>query len=346
MNIVERISNALNINASQIEASIKLIDEGCTIPFIARYRKEVTGNLNDNQLRDLYDKLIYLRSLNERMTTVINSIEEQGKMTDELRLSIDACETLSELEDIYRPFKPKRKTRAVLAKERGLAPLAEYYKTGIKYSDYDQYLKSFINEEKGISSVEDAIQGASDIIAEEISDNPKYRKYIKNIIYKEGYICSKEIAKDEKDTFEKYADYKENIKSIPPHRLLAINRGESLKCLKVSLEYDIEPFQKRIGRDYLSYNDFKDILENTINDSLKRLILPSIENEIRNDLFEKAEDASIIVFKKNLKSLLLYPPLKNKTVLGFDPGFRTGCKYAIVNKNGVPGEVGVVYLTA
>ena len=346
MNIVERISNALNINASQIEASIKLIDEGCTIPFIARYRKEVTGNLNDNQLRDLYDKLIYLRSLNERMTTVINSIEEQGKMTDELRLSIDACETLSELEDIYRPFKPKRKTRAVLAKERGLAPLAEYYKTGIKYSDYDQYLKSFINEEKGINSVEDAISGASDIIAEEISDNPKYRKYIKNIIYKEGYICSKEIAKDEKDTFEKYADYKENIKSIPPHRLLAINRGESLKCLKVSLEYDIEPFQKRIGRDYLSYNDFKDILENTINDSLKRLILPSIENEIRNDLFEKAEDASIIVFKKNLKSLLLYPPLKNKTVLGFDPGFRTGCKYAIVNKNGVPGEVGVVYLTA
>ena len=181
MNIVERISNALNINASQIEASIKLIDEGCTIPFIARYRKEVTGNLNDNQLRDLYDKLIYLRSLNERMTTVINSIEEQGKMTDELRLSIDACETLSELEDIYRPFKPKRKTRAVLAKERGLAPLADYYKTGIKYSDYDQYLKSFINEEKGINSVEDAIQGASDIIAEEISDNPKYRKYIKNI---------------------------------------------------------------------------------------------------------------------------------------------------------------------
>ena len=346
MNIVERISNALNINASQIEASIKLIDEGCTIPFIARYRKEVTGNLNDNQLRDLYDKLIYLRSLNERMTTVINSIEEQGKMTDELRLSIDACETLSELEDIYRPFKPKRKTRAVLAKERGLAPLADYYKTGIKYSDYDQYLKSFINEEKGINSVEDAISGASDIIAEEISDNPKYRKYIKNIIYKEGYICSKEIAKDEKDTFEKYADYKENIKSIPPHRLLAINRGESLKCLKVSLEYDIEPFQKRIGRDYLNYNDFKDILENTINDSLKRLILPSIENEIRSDLFEKAEDASIIVFKKNLKSLLLYPPLKNKTVLGFDPGFRTGCKYAIVNKNGVPGEVGVVYLTA
>ena len=345
MNIVNKISEKLNLKTSQIEAAIKLIDEGCTIPFIARYRKEMTGNLSDAELRDLSDNLIYLRNLEERMNTVLASIEEQGKLTDELKLAVESANTLSELEDIYRPFKPKRKTRAVIAKEKGLEPLASYLKDGIRYSDYEEYLKSFVNPDKGVNSVEDALSGASDIIAEEISDEPKYRKYIKDYIFKNGMICSKEVAKDEKDTYGKYADYKEPIRSIPSHRVLAMNRGESVKCLKISLDYELEPIERRIGKDYVNNSDFATELTLTIKDALKRLILPSVENEIRNNLFEKAEDSSIIVFKKNLKSLLLYPPLKGKTVLGFDPGFRTGCKYAIVNKNGIPGEVGVCYIS-
>ena len=345
MNIVNKISEKLNLKEKQIEAAIKLIDEGCTIPFIARYRKEVTGNLTDAELRDLNERLIYLRNLEERMNTVLASIDEQGKLTDELKQAVESAETLSELEDIYRPFKPKRKTRAVVAKEKGLEPLADYLKDGIRYSDFESFLNSFVNPEKGVNDIQEALSGASDIIAEEISDEPKYRKYIKDYIFKQGVICSEEIAKDEKDTYGKYADYKEPIRSIPSHRVLAMNRGESVKCLKISLDYELEPIERRIGRDYINNNDFAKELTLTIKDALKRLILPSVENEIRNDLFEKAEDGSIVVFKKNLKSLLMYPPLKGKTVLGFDPGFRTGCKYAIVNKNGIPGEVGVCFIS-
>ena len=244
MNIVNKISEKLNLKTSQIEAAIKLIDEGCTIPFIARYRKEMTGNLSDAELRDLSDNLIYLRNLEERMNTVLASIEEQGKLTDELKLAVESANTLSELEDIYRPFKPKRKTRAVIAKEKGLEPLASYLKDGIRYSDYEEYLKSFVNPEKGVNSVEDALSGASDIIAEEISDEPKYRKYIKDYIFKNGVISSKEIAKDEKDTYGKYADYKEKISSIPSHRILAMNRGESVKCLNFSDRECLEKYLK------------------------------------------------------------------------------------------------------
>jgi len=346
MDISKRIAEKQNLKLEQVNAAIGLIDEGSTIPFIARYRKEVTNNLTDTELRDLNDNLAYLRTLQERINTVISSIEEQKKMTPELKESIENVKTLSELEDIYRPFKPKRKTRAIIAKERGLGPLADFLKTGHKDAKYDDFLASFINAEKGVNTVEEAIAGAMDIIAEEISDEPKYRKFIKGYIYREGTIVSKEVAKDEKDTYGKYADYSEKISSIPPHRIMAINRGESVKCLKVSLEYKVEDIEERIQRDFLKNPDFVNELTLSIKDALKRLILPSVENEIRNDLFEKAEDASLIVFKKNLQALLLYPPLKNKTVLGFDPGFRTGCKYAIVNKNGIPSDVGVCYLTA
>ncbi|MCX5774822.1 MAG: Tex family protein [Firmicutes bacterium] len=346
MDISKRIAEKLNLKLDQVNAAVGLIDEGSTIPFIARYRKEVTNNLDDSQLRDLNDSLLYLRNLQERMTTVIASIEEQKKLTPELKDAIENVKALSELEDIYRPYKPKRKTRAIIAKEKGLGPLAEYFKKGHKDPNYGAFLASFINAEKGVNTIEEALAGAMDIIAEEISDEPIYRKFIKGHIYREGSIVSVEVAKDEKDTYGKYANYSEKIASIPPHRILAINRGESVKCLKVSLQYEGEAIEERIQKDYLKNNDFASELTAAIKDALKRLILPSVENEIRNDLFEKAEDASLIVFKKNLQALLLYPPLKNKTVLGFDPGFRTGCKFAIVNKNGIPSDVGVCYLTA
>lgn len=280
------------------------------------------------------------------MRTVLATIEEQNKLTPELKATIENVSTLAELEDIYRPYKPKRKTRASIAKEKGLEPLANYLRRGLKRNDHETYLSSFINIEKGVNNVQEALYGAKDIIAEEISDEAKYRFFIKKYIYREGAILSKEIAKDEKDTFGKYAAYQEKISSIPPHRILAINRGENLKCLKVTIDYELEPIKARIENDYIQNNAFKEEILFAIEDSLKRLILPSIENEIRNDLFEKAEETSIIVFKKNLKALLLQPPLKDKTVLGFDPGFRTGCKYALVNKNGIPSEIGVVYLTA
>lgn len=346
MNIVKKIATKLNIEKTQIEAAINLIDEGNTIPFIARYRKEVTGNLSDSQLRDLHDNLLYLRNLDERIMTVLTSIEEQGKLTIELKTQIDNVETLAELEDIYRPYKPKRKTRASIAKERGLEPLALYFKAGKKVENHQQFLQSFVDEEKGVDTIEVAQQGALDIIAEEISDEAKYRRHIKSFITKEGFITSKEVNKDKKDTYSQYANYREKIISIPPHRILAINRGEKVKCLKVALEYDSEVISTKIDNDYTTNNDFAPLLTEAIKDALKRLIIPSVENEIRNDLFEKAEDASLIVFKRNLQALLLYPPLKNKVVLGFDPGFRTGCKYALVNKNGIPSEIGVVNITA
>lgn len=346
MNIITRISEELSISEKRISSAIGLMDEGSTVPFIARYRKEVTGGLTDTELRSIEERLSYLRKLQERMDTVIASIEEQGKMSDELRILIDNAKTLTELEDIYRPYKPKKKTRASIAKEKGLEPLAKYIRKGRKYPDFSAYLSSFINIDKGVATEEDALKGASDIIAEEISDNAEYRKYARDYIYGTGYIVSKEIEKDEKDTYHNYADYKEKIKFIPPHRILAINRGEAEKCLKVKLDYSTENIHKKIAYNYTYKNDFASFLDDCIEDAMDRLILPSVENEVRNELTEKAEDSSIITFKKNLKSLLLVPPLKGKTILGFDPGFRTGCKYALVNKNGIPEEVGVFNITA
>lgn len=346
MNIINRISAKLNISEKQVRATITLIDEGATIPFIARYRKEVTGDLSDTTLREISELLNYLRKLEERMNTVLTSIAEQEKLTPELEKAIKNVETLSELEDLYRPYKPKRRTRASIAKERGLEPLANYLKIGKKQSDYETFLASFVNVEKGVNTIEEALQGAQDIIAEEISDEPKYRQFIKRLITRDGFITSKEIMKDEKDTYGQYAAYREKVQTIPPHRILALNRGEKVKALRVSLEYEISTIEERIAADYVQNNDFSALILATISDSLKRLVLPSIDNEIRNDLFSKAEDASLIVFKRNLSALLLYPPLKDKMVLGFDPGYRTGGKYALVDKFGQPLTVGVVHLVA
>ncbi len=346
MNISEIISNELNLKKSSVESAIKLLDEGNTVPFIARYRKEATGNLTDVDLRNLEERLLYLRNLEARMDVVLKSIEEQGKLTDELKDKILNVKTLAELEDLYRPYKPKKKTRGSIAREKGLLPLANTIFNEEKVDDFDSYVSSFINEEKKVLTREDAIQGALDIISEMISDNADYRGYIKNFIYNSGLIVTKELTPDEKDTYSMYKDYKEPIRSIPAHRILAINRGEKEKCLKVKLDYDDTLIKDHIKKDTIKKSLYKDLLIEAIDDSLKRLIFPSVENEIRNDLFSKAEDKSIIVFKKNLYQLLMYPPLKGKKILGFDPGFRTGCKYALVDENGVPSLIGHTYITA
>ncbi len=346
MEISKRISEELNLKLTSVESAIKLLDEGNTVPFIARYRKEATGNLTDVDLRNLEERLIYLRNLEARIETVLKSIEEQGKLTDELKEKILNAKTLSEVEDLYRPYKPKKKTRGSIAREKGLAPLAKTIYEQQKVDDFDAYVSSFINEEKKVSTKEEALQGALDIISEDISDVAEYRQYIKLFIFNNGLIVTKEAQKDEKDTYAMYADYKEAIKTIPAHRILAINRGEKEKCLKVKLDYHENVINDYIAKDVIKKNLYLDLLHNAIDDSLKRLIFPSVENEIRSDLFSKAEDKSIAVFKKNLYQLLMYPPVKNKTILGFDPGFRTGCKYALVDGNGVPSLIGHSYITA
>ena len=348
MDITLRLVEELGLEQRKIEAAIKLIDEGNTIPFIARYRKEATGNLDDAELRKLFDRLTYLRNLNERIETVLKSIEEQGKLTDELKNQIENVKTLAELEDLYRPYKPKKKTRGSTAKEKGLEPLAEIIlKENTSLNLYEE-AKKYINEEKKVLTVDDAINGAKDIVCEVISDDPLIRKFIKELIEKKGSISSKEIKKDEKDTYKIYADYTESVSSIKPHRYLAINRGENEKCLKVSVVYDEDEVITYIRKRYNKKKEFFDIYTEIIADSLKRLIKPSVENEIRNDLFDKASEQSFEVFKKNLKSLLMYPPLKNKDILGFDPGFRTGCKYALIDKLGNPNKkvIGVSHITS
>lgn len=346
MEISKRISEELNLKLTSVESAIKLLDEGNTVPFIARYRKEATGNLTDVDLRNLEERLIYLRNLEARIETVLKSIEEQGKLTDELKEKILNAKTLSEVEDLYRPYKPKKKTRGSIAREKGLAPLAKTIYEQQKVDDFDAYVSSFINEVKKVSTKEEALQGALDIISEDISDVAEYRQYIKLFIFNNGLIVTKEAQKDEKDTYAMYADYKEAIKTIPAHRILAINRGEKEKCLKVKLDYHGNVINDYIAKDIIKKNLYLDLLHSAIDDSLKRLIFPSVENEIRSDLFSKAEDKSIAVFKKNLYQLLMYPPVKNKTILGFDPGFRTGCKYALVDGNGVPSLIGHSYITA
>ena len=348
MDITLRLVEELGLEQRKIEAAVKLIDEGNTIPFIARYRKEATGNLDDAELRKLFDCLTYLRNLNERIETVLKSIEEQGKLTDELKNQIENVKTLAELEDLYRPYKPKKKTRGSIAKEKGLEPLAEIIlKENTSLNLYEE-AKKYINEEKKVLTIDDAINGAKDIVCEVISDDPLIRKFIKELIEKKGSISSKEIKKDEKDTYKIYADYTESVSSIKPHRYLAINRGENEKCLKVSVVYDEDEVITYIRKRYNKKKEFFDIYTEIIADSLKRLIKPSVENEIRNDLFDKASEQSFEVFKKNLKSLLMYPPLKNKDILGFDPGFRTGCKYALIDKLGNPNKkvIGVSHITS
>lgn len=346
MDIVKTLSEELNIKESQVNAVIGLLDEGNTIPFIARYRKEVTGSLDDEVLRKFYTRLEYIKGFNERLDTIVKSITEQGFMTSEIMASLNAAHTMTELEDIYRPFKPKKKTRASVAKEKGLAPFAKTLLELNKDVMVLEEAKKYINEEKKVLTIEDAIQGAEDIIAEQVSDDPKYRKQIRDFIMRTGKIKTVENEPDEKGTFDMYKNYEEAVNRIAPHRVLAINRGENMKCLKVNIVIDDEEILGRIKSKIVNKDtdSSKYVLE-AIDDAYKRLIFPSLENEIRNELTEKAEETSMVVFKENLKQLLLVAPVEHRIVLGFDPGFRTGCKLAVVDEFGQVLDTGVCYPT-
>lgn len=344
--IYQKIAEELQICEVQVEATVKLIDDGNTIPFIARYRKEVTGNLSDEVLRELDERLKYLRNLEDRKEEIIRLIEDQGKLTDELTIKIASTMVLSELEDIYRPFKPKKRTRATIAKEKGLEPLSIVIYLQKEKRDLYEIAAQYVDGEKGIETEEDAINGALDIIAENIADDSDYRKKIKSFCFREAVISTK-AAKEEKSSYEMYYDFSEPILKIPSHRILAINRGEKEEFLKVKLDKPEEKIigylKKQIIQDYKS--QFAEILERTIMDSYKRLIEPSIEREIRADLSEKSEEQAIKVFGKNAKQLLLQPPIKNMTVMGFDPAYRTGCKIAVIDKTGKVLETTTVYPT-
>lgn len=347
MDINKTIAEELKVKESQVNSAVQLLDEGATVPFIARYRKEMTGGLTDADLRTLSDRLTYLRNLEERKKTVLKSISEQGKLNKELEKKIEDALTLNAVEDLYRPYKPKRKTRGSIAREKGLAPLAEFLKNGKKDKDLSAYALTFINDEKGVKSEEEAINGAKDIIAEEISDNADYRTFTKKEISDFGYIVASPVKKDgDLGKYDHYGKFRCPLSRVYSHQVLALNRGEKEGYLKVSLEYKSDFIFRKIRKDYNNGNEYWRIMDEVIDDALKRLIFPSCENEVRSELTEKAEDESIEVFKKNTKSLLLTPPLKNKKVLGFDPGFRTGCKYAYVDENGIPQFVGVAEITA
>lgn len=355
--IIKTIAEELHIKPSQVEATIKLIDEGNTIPFIARYRKEATGGLSDETLRDLGERLNYLRNLEQRKEEVIKSIDEQGKLTDEILQGVAIAKTLAEVEDIYRPYKQKKKTRATVAKAKGLEPLADIIMEQKETRPIEEIAKEYVNidklseedkknKDKVVKTAEEAIQGALDIIAENISDNSKYRKEIKRQCYREGLVVTKAAKEEEKSNYEMYYDYQEAIKYIPSHRILAINRGEKEDFLKVRLEKPEEKILAYIERDIIKgETQFTDMIKATIEDSFKRLIEPSIEREIRSDLTEKAEEKAIKVFGQNSKQLLLGAPIKGKTVMGFDPAYRTGCKIAIIDETGKVLDYTTVYPT-
>lgn len=345
MNINDILKKEFNLRDEQINNTIKLIDEGNTIPFIARYRKEMTGEMSDVTLRAFYDKLIYLRNLQNRKDDVIRIIEEQGKLTSEIKVSIEKANTLQEVEDIYAPYKQKKRTRATIAKERGLEQLAlDILNKNI--SNIDEEVSKYINPEKEVNSVEDAIKGANDIIAEIVSDDAKIRKYIRELALREGVIVTKN-SNEEKSVYDMYYDYSESVKTIAPHRVLAINRGEKEDFLKVKVEINNEKVINYIINEYVNDKNLKnkDVIVSAIEDSYKRLIFPSIEREIRNTLTENAQERAISVFGKNVKSLLLQAPVKDKVVMGFDPAFRTGCKIAVVDKNGKLLDTTTVYPT-
>ena len=344
--IFKKIAEELSIRESQVEATVKLIDEGNTIPFIARYRKEVTGNLSDETLRDLGERLTYLRNLEKRKEEIIRLIDEQGKLTDELTIKIASTMVLSELEDIYRPYRPKKRTRATIAKEKGLEPLSEIIYAQEDKRDLYEIAKEYIDLEKGVETEEDAIAGAVDIIAENIADNADYRKKIKSMCFREAVISTKN-AKEEKSPYEMYYEFSEGILRIPSHRILAINRGEKEEFLKVKVdkpeEKILDYLNKQIIRDYKS--QYNEVLTNCIEDSYKRLIEPSIEREIRSDLTERSEEQAIKLFGKNAKQLLMQPPIKDMTVMGFDPAYITGCKIAVIDKTGKLLDTTTVYPT-
>ena len=350
MDILQIIADELNVKYKQVENAVNLIDEGNTIPFIARYRKEVTGGLSDEDLRILYERLNYLRNLENRKEEVKNSIEEQGKLTDEIVNALQNAKILAEVEDIYRPYKQKKRTRATVAKEKGLAPLSEALINQDNKVSIEEIAKKFIDPEKGVETVEDAIAGAKDIIAENISDNPTYRKEIKRYCYRDGVIATEVNEKDEKEdkaTYQMYFDFNEKVNKIPSHRILAINRAEKENAIKLKIQKPEENIIDFIERDVIKdkNSNYANILEDTVEDSFKRLIEPSVEREIRSDLTEKAEEKAIKVFGQNAKQLLMGAPLKGLTVMGFDPAYRTGCKIAVIDETGKLLATTTVYPT-
>lgn len=345
--IIQTIATELNVKESQVKATIELIDAGNTIPFIARYRKEVTGGLSDETLRDLGERLTYLRNLEARKEEVVNSIDGQGKLTDEILIAVGLAKTLAEVEDIYRPYKQKKRTRATIAKEKGLEPLANIIYEQTESKDINEIAQEYVDEEKGVATAEEAIAGALDIIAENISDEPEYRKQIKKLCYREAIVETKASNEEEKSNYEMYYDFSENVRTIPSHRILAINRGEKENFLKVKIVKPEEKILALIEKDILKSesSQYTQLLKDTILDSWKRLIEPSIEREIRSDLTEKSEEQAIKVFGQNAKQLLLGAPLKGLTVIGFDPAYRTGCKIAVIDETGKLLDTTTIYPT-
>lgn len=345
INIEERLAKELGLKLGVVNNVVEMLDEGNTVPFIARYRKEKTGGLSDEVLRKFSERLTYLRSLDERKADVSRLIEEQGKLTQEITEALGKAETLTEVEDIYRPYKPKKRTRATIAKAKGLEPLANLILEGAFKGDVLQEASKYIDEEKGVEKAEDAVSGALDIIAEGISEEAKYRKFIRELVMREGLIESKGSS-EETTPYEMYYDYSEEVRKIPPHRILAINRGEKEKILSVKITIGEDRIISYLEREILKGNEVLDEqLKLAIRDAYKRLIFPSIEREIRNELTDKGEEGAILIFKENLKALLMQAPIKGKTVMGYDPGFRTGCKIAILDSTGKFLENVAVYPT-
>ncbi len=352
MDINKRLAAEFNIKLHQVENTVKLIDEGNTIPFIARYRKEVTGSLDDQLLRNLNDRLVYLRNMEERKEEIKRLIDEQGKLTEELVLAIDTCEKLTELEDIYRPYRPKRRTRATIAKEKGLEPLAEIIMAqNIYEGNIDEICAPFINAEKEVNTTEDALAGAMDIIAEEVSDNADFRKFIRIYTMRNGTISSKATNKEEtekkRDVYQMYHEFSEPLKAIARHRVLALNRGEAEEFLSVKIEVEPDGIISHLNSQLIAEKRSitSEYVELAAADAYKRLIMPSIENELRNQLTDNAQEGAMKIFSENLKNLLLQAPIKNKVVLGYDPGYRTGCKLAVVDGTGRVLDIGVIYPT-
>ena len=348
MDIIQVITKELNVEKWQVEAAVKLIDEGCTIPFISRYRKEATGSLNDEQLRTLHERLTYLRNLEEKKNQVLGSIEEQGKLTAELKKQILDAQTLVVVEDLYRPFRPKRRTRAIIAKEKGLEPLANIIMLQMTDKPIEEEAQDFVSEDKGVESVADAINGAKDIIAEHISDEADYRIYLRKLTMDRGSVASTAKKPEESSVYEMYYEFEEPIKKLAGHRVLALNRGEKEKILTVKVNAPEEEAMGWLQKQVITKENpiTKPILREVVEDSYKRLIAPAIEREIRSDLTEKAEDGAIHVFGKNLEQLLMQPPIAGQTVLGWDPAFRTGCKLAVVDPTGKVLDTVVIYPTA
>lgn len=348
MDINQKITEELGVKKWQVDAAVRLIDEGNTIPFIARYRKEATGTLDDEQLRKLYERLNYLRGLEEKKEQVLSSIEEQGKLTPELKQQILAAETLVVVEDLYRPYRPKRRTRATIAKEKGLEPLAAAITWQKMAEPVEEAAKQYVSEEKGVATVEEAIAGARDIIAEFISDKANYRSFIRNVTMKKGTLISQAKDPDQESVYEMYYDFEEPVSRLAGHRILAVNRGEKEKILTVKIQAPEEEILSYLEHQVIRPGNphTEPVLKEAVADSYKRLIAPAIEREIRSELTEKAEDGAIQVFGRNLHQLLMQPPIAGQTVLGWDPAFRTGCKLAVVDPTGKVIGTTVIYPTA